>query len=171
MRIILTSILSFISLISCSDSSSTNNDAASFSREDLSIAVQNILQTLKLQNEFIDNNFRDTVKGGTDYTNQELDQWWDYEIMLEEDFRMLVQILNSSTSLRNDFCENQIDEYTASASSQFNKIKAKANGFGRIYGDLKRTKDDFNDVGESIWDNSTYVVEICGKSDGNPLLR
>ena len=77
----------------------------------------------------IKQNCKYTRKGGTDYTNQELDQWWDYEMMLEEDFRMLVQILNSSTSLRNDFCENQIDEYTASASSQFNKIKAKANGF------------------------------------------
>ena len=171
MRIILTSILSFISLISCSDSSSTNNDAASFSKDDLSIAVQNILQTLELQNEFIVNNFKDTAKGGTDYTNQELDQWWDYEIMLDEDFRMLVQILNSSTSLQNEFCENHIDKYIAKASSQFNKIKAKSKGFGRISGDLIRAKDDFNDVGESIWDNSTYVVEICGNSDGNPLLR
>ena len=171
MRIILTSILSFISLISCSDSSSTNNDAASFSRDDLSIAVQNILQTLELQNEFIDNNFKDTVKGGTDYTNQELDQWWDYEIMLEEDFRMLVQILNSSASLQNEFCENHIDKYIAKASSQFNKIKAKSKGFGRISGDLIRSKDDFNDVSESTWDNSTYIVEICGISDGNPLLR
>jgi hypothetical protein len=171
MRIIVTSILSLVSLISCSDSSSTNNDAASFSREDLSITVQSILQTLELQNEFIDNNFKDTVKGGTDYTNRELDQWWDYEIMLEEDFRMLVQILNSSTSLQNEFCENQIDEYITSASSQFNKIKAKSKGFGRIYGDLQQSKDDFNDVGDSIWNNSTYVVEICGKSNGNPLLR
>ena len=171
MRIILTSILSFISLISCSDSSSTNNDAASFSREDLSITVQNILQTLELQNEFIDNNFKDTLRGGTDYTSQEVDQWWNYEIMLEEEFRMLVQILNSSTSLQNEFCENHIDKYIAKASSQFNKIKAKSKGFGRICGDLIRAKDDFIDVGESIWDNSTYVVEICGDSDGNPLLR
>ena len=171
MRIILTLILSFISLISCSDSSATNKDAASFSREDLSIAVQNILQTLELQNGFIDNSFKDTRKGGTDYTNQELDEWWDYELMLEEDFRMLVQILNSSTSLRNDFCENLIDEYMANASTQFNKIKAKANGFGRIYGDLKRSKDEYNDINNSIWDNSTYIVEICGKSNGNPLLR
>ena len=171
MRIILTSILSFISLISCSDSSSTNKDDASFSSKDLSITLQNILQTLELQNEFIDKSFKDTVKGGTDYTNQEVDEWWDYEMMLEKDFRILVQILNSSTSLRNDFCENLIDEYMANASTQFNKIKAKSNGFGRMSGDLNRSKDEYHDISDSIWDNSTYLLEICGKSDGNPLLR
>ena len=152
-------------MISCSDSSSSSGGGETYTSADLSSALQRLVQTMQMQNDMMDSNFRDSLKGGSDYTQQEIDAWWSYELSVEENYKSIAQMMRSSKALRDEFCSTMADQFVTAMLEHEDKIREHSKGWARMSADLNRDKDQFLSVTNSTEASFLYISDSCNLAD------
>ena len=139
----------------CSSETDLTHESTT-SKDNLRNAVQNLLGTCELQIRFIDNNFN--PNGG--YSTAQVDAYWDSELQLANDLKILNKLLQSNIDAQNDFCQNWSSQYDSASFNLGLKIQENAKGFGQMVS-AARTKNNFFAIEDEIVNNSKFLDDLC----------